>query len=221
VRHSRCHIEKDRNNEAIVLRRAQFREDAKECAALIDRINSSCGGVEGHASLMAAQPRFLPSTAAAGIKPCPQEAITSTLPIFGKALMIGAILAALAYVPFAQGQQLAAGDLRPGPVYCPDPQKHIANLTKAGMFRRPRAISGPEAAYWSHEVFGYVPPLDHAIVVPQTDGGTILVPCVIGPNGPMWGGEQSNRVAIDQTYRRGLATPATDEPQKRTRKGKQ
>lgn len=146
-----------------------------------------------------------------------------------EATLIGCCIVGLVlmFTPRAKAQQLAQGDLTPGPVYCNDASEKLAKLKGNPQFRTPRAISGYEAAYWSQEVFGFVPPLDHAIVIPQTDGGTILVPCVIGPDGPMWGSEQSNRVAIDQTYRRSLSSPMTDRPEqqtkapKRTRKAKQ
>lgn len=140
--------------------------------------------------------------------------------------MVGCIIAAGAFifVVKAKAQQLNPGDLSPGPVWCSNSASQVKKieaglgkiLKKPVSVREVRPISGGEAAYWSNQVFGYAPPVDHMIVVPISDGRTILLPCMNGPHGPYWAGSQSSQVravAIDTEYQRTINTPKTDIPQ--------
>jgi hypothetical protein len=134
---------------------------------------------------------------------------------------------ALIFTPRAKAQEIRPGDLTPGPVHCVGAQNHIKNvLSKTGMFKDAFALSGEPARNVSQNIFNHIPPADHIIVIRQTNSGSIMVPCVWGPNGPVWAGDHSNRVEIDFQFRRELDNPKTEttgsveEPKqrKRTRK---
>lgn len=236
------HIDKDRGYEPIVLqRRASLRADAIQCNALIERINSSCG--VSNASVPA---RMQVSRAFSGAnrgigasedttqgdRPArssmqPQETY-STLYHVGGYLMAASIFfcAVFIFAIKAKAQELRPGDLTPGPVHCIGAQKHINNvLKKTGMFKDAFALSGEGARQVSQNIFNHIPAADHIIVIRQIDGGSIMVPCVWGKNGPEWAGEQSNRVEVDFKFKRDLEQPQTvleqpiEEPKKkRTRR---
>jgi hypothetical protein len=142
----------------------------------------------------------------------------------GKALMLAALLAATAYVPFVSGQQLAAGDLRPGPVHCFHQEAIFKAIKGNPQFREPIRISGQLAREISHHVFGLVPPADQIVIIPESNGGSIMVPCAFGHDGVNWQATQANRikrVEIDQEFRRDLENPKTELPaEKRTRRAK-
>lgn len=121
--------------------------------------------------------------------------------------------AALILTPRAKAQELNPGDLSPHPIHCVGAQKHIKNvLSKTGMFKDAFALSGEGARQVSQNIFNHNPPADHILIIRQINGGSIMVPCVWGKNGPQWAGEQSNRVEIDFKFARELAEPNTDLP---------
>lgn len=99
----------------------------------------------------------------------------------------------------------------PPEVFCSDPKKHINNvLKKTGMFKDAFPLSGEPARNVSRNIFNHIPPADHVVIIRQTNGGSIMVPCVWGKNGPEWSGEQSNRVAVDFEFKRDLENPKTE-----------
>jgi hypothetical protein len=154
----------------------------------------------------------------------PQESY-STLYHVGGYLMAASIFfcAVFIFAIKAKAQELRPGDLSPGPVWCGGVDKHLKAVRGNPMFRKPRAISGDEARYWSGEVFGYALPVDHAILIPQVDGGAILVPCLWGEKGPSFDGKQATRIQIDMQFKRGLEQPVSEQPieepkKKRTRR---
>lgn len=147
--------------------------------------------------------------------------------VVAEAALVGCIVLAGVFIfaVKAKAQELRPGDLTPGPVFCQGAQKHINNvLKKSGMFKDAFALSGDGARQVSQNIFNHVPAADHIIVIRQIDGGSIMVPCVWGKNGPEWAGEQSNRVEVDFHFRRELENPKTEispaQDQKTYRKSK-
>jgi hypothetical protein len=136
----------------------------------------------------------------------------SSLYTFGFSLMAVAIAAGLiviaAYVPRVKAQEAM---FAPPQVFCQGAQKHInSTLKHAKMFKDAFAPSGEGARQVSQNIFNHIPAADHVIIIRQNNGGSIMVPCVWGKNGPEWSGEQSNRVAIDFVFKRDLDNPKTE-----------
>lgn len=136
------------------------------------------------------------------------------------------LLAMLSMFPFrAKAQNPTAEQIfAPMEVFCTGAQKHIKNvLSKTGMFKDAFPLSGEGARQVSKNVFDHSPPADHVIIIRQTGGGSIMVPCVLGKNGPHWAGNQAQRVAVDFVFKRDLENPKTELPeqQQQPRKAKQ
>lgn len=103
------------------------------------------------------------------------------------------------------GEMLAPVEIR-----CSGVNEQLAKLKRMPTYKAARSFGGDTARWLSQQVFNYNPPLDEFILVSQTDGGTILIPCMFGN---LWAGKQSGRVAIDMKWKRGLETPVTDLPE--------
>lgn len=129
----------------------------------------------------------------------------------GFAALIAMSIAVSFYATKAKAQPTSAQIFAPMEVFCSGSQKHIVNvLSKTGMFRDAFALSGEGARQVSKNIFNHTPPADHIIIIRQTNSGSIMVPCVLGKNGPEWAGEQSNRVEIDFVFKRDLDNPKTE-----------
>lgn len=144
----------------------------------------------------------------------------------GFAALIAMLGVVVAYAPRAKAQPTAEQMFAPPEVFCTGAQHHIKNvLSKTGMFKDAFPLSGEGARQVSKNIFNHTPPADHIIIIRQVNGGSIMVPCVWGKNGPEWAGEQSNRVEVDFKFKRDLEQPQTvleqpiEEPKKkRTRR---
>lgn len=160
-----------------------------------------------------------PHSGQAGVAPCPQETHPKSIGgTIAEWTMIVCIIAASAFIFSVKAK---AQNLSPYPVFCQGAQKHIKNvLSKTGMFKDAFALSGEGARQVSQNIFNHVPAADHVIIIRQINGGSIMVPCVWGKNGPQWAGEQSNRVTVDFVFKRELENPKTEIPVQETRKGK-
>lgn len=149
-----------------------------------------------------------------GIEPKPYFPGEKVAGYIGFAALIAMGIVVAAYAPRVKAQEIRPGDLTPGPIFCQGAQKHIQNvIKKTKMFKDAFALSGEPARNVSQNIFNHVPPADHVIVIRQNDGGSIMVPCVWGKNGPEWAGDQSNRVEIDFVFKRDLDNPKTEAPQ--------
>lgn len=205
------HIEKDRGGEAIVLNsiRGRFQQQAQECAAEIDRINSSCGE-------SVRSPARIPyecglSTRKDDEDILPQETYSTLYHVGGIGLAASLVVAlTFIFIVKAKAQPTAEQMFSPPEVFCTGAQHHIKNvLSKTGMFKDAFPLSGEGARQVSKNIFNHTPPADHILIIRQVNGGSIMVPCVWGKSGPEWSGEQSNRVEIDFVFRRELETPKT------------
>lgn len=142
----------------------------------------------------------------------PQESYSTLYHVGGYMMAASIVLCSIfIFAVKAKAQELRPGDLSPGPVYCQGAQKHIKTvLSKTGMFKDAFALSGEGARQVSQNVFNHVPAADHILIIRQVDGGSIMVPCVWGKNGPEWAGNQSNRVTVDFVFKRELENPKTE-----------
>lgn len=191
--------------------RERLRENAQECASIIDRINSqefhsSCGGVEGHARSNSADcnPNALCARATprgAGIKPCPQE--TYTFPgekiagYIGFAALVAMTIVVVAYSPRVKAQAPVPTSEQlyiPPEINCDLWNGQLKAVQKNPQFRKPIHIMGNLARDISVHVFGFAYPIDHLVLLPMSDGGTILLPCALGKSGPRWADDQANRI---------------------------
>ena len=223
--------------------RSQFRSDAQECAIIIDRINgsnadtSSCGGVEGHAWYSAStawhsvadpsKSRSAPTTeAGAGIKPCPQETYSRrswAMKLADVTLVICLIAALTVILTYRVKAQTVTNDLlfdnRSEPIICTN-TKQIIEIVKANpRFKEPRQFFGNDARHLSSNVANIIPPADHIVLLPMSDGGTIFAYCTPGN---VW---LHKRIVLDLAYEKNLNPEVPEEqelpkPKKRSRQPK-
>lgn len=195
--------------------RASFQQNAIECAAIIDRINSSCGGVEGHVrhndhlptgtgdgiapclddTWYGEQARSL---ALAGIKPCPQE--TSITYRIATGAMIIAIVLAFATAATAQTptqDQLFSGQVSYPPSEslekCGNVKQMIEAMKFQKLYRAHYEYFGDGAAHLTGEVAAQVPPATHAVVIVTTRRQSLILGC----NGNDW---TPTQVSIDMNF---------------------
>ena len=110
-------------------------------------------------------------------------------------------------------------DNRSEPIICTN-TKQIIEIVKANpRFKEPRQFFGNDARHLSSNVANIIPPADHIVLLPMSDGGTIFAYCTPGN---VW---LHKRIVLDLAYEKNLNPEVPEEqelpkPKKRSRQPK-
>lgn len=208
--------------------RSQFRSDAQECAIIIDRINgsnadtSSCGESAG----LRLASRCGSPTRKDGASVLPQETYSRRswpMKLADVTLVICLIAALTVILTYRVKAQTVTNDLlfdnRSEPIICTN-TKQIIEIVKANpRFKEPRQFFGNDARHLSSNVANIIPPADHIVLLPMSDGGTIFAYCTPGN---VW---LHKRIVLDLAYEKNLNPKVPEEqelpkPKKRSRQPK-
>lgn len=134
------------------------------------------------------------------------------------------VIAALAVIlTYRVKAQTVTNDLlfdnRSEPIICTN-TKQIIEIVKANpRFKEPRQFFGNDARHLSSNVANIIPPADHIVLLPMSDGGTIFAYCTPGN---VW---LHKRIVLDLAYEKNLNPEVPEEqelpkPKKRSRQPK-
>lgn len=210
---------------------------------IIDADTSSCGDANtrvkadeqsGSASRRLWQNPCKPASSAAyldpsvscHVRPAPQETYSRRswpMKLADVTLVICVIAALTVILTYRVKAQTVTNDLlfdnRSEPIICTN-TKQIIEIVKANpRFKEPRQFFGNDARHLSSNVANIIPPADHIVLLPMSDGGTIFAYCMPGN---VW---LHKRIVLDLAYEKNLNPEVPEEqelpkPKKRSRQPK-
>lgn len=197
---------------------------------IIDADTSSCG----HDDPLSERTRFGLVGTDDGLGPmqviprsvCPQETYSRRswpMKLADVTLVICVIAALAVILTYRVKAQTVTNDLlfdnRSEPIICTN-TKQIIEIVKANpRFKEPRQFFGNDARHLSSNVANIIPPADHIVLLPMSDGGTIFAYCTPGN---VW---LHKRIVLDLAYEKNLNPEVPEEqelpkPKKRSRQPK-